>query len=735
MTAKARTRIVLFTLALGLLVFIVFFERGTLSTSEREGRKGRVLDSFVRDRVDRVEVQRKGVTTLLTRVPVKDDDPLAIGGWRVEKPYAAAADQASVDSLLGALEWIEARRSLGTLSSKELESFGLNKPRYRIAFVVGRERVAFSLGGAAADGGAYLKLEAKGMVYVVGKDVVEAFDHQPSDFHSKELHEGVSMLTLVKLQLLDASGERTIERKDGWQRLTSPFVSLAATPAVTALMSGLDGLRASRFIDSASNKLDDYGLATPGFTLNLDSKVFDKAAKDKTRIEHLALRVGSPCHGHAGESYLRVNAGPIFCAADAELAALHKRADELAETRLLPLEDSEIHGVQIRIGQSELVLEEADKAMRYRLLEQGREVKRGTADPTALAEWYKALRAVSVERFEVARAQHAESVTATFDRGKGLAKYSVRLIDDPAGLLALRMDETQLLHVPPSARDLLSISAARLRPKRVIDENEARFTKLVLTSPGNVVESVIKRANGYELSGPCIAAAQRSTVDDILRLASKLDVVRYVADIASPAHGFNAPYRSLRLEYGNDATAKVHTLVLGAALGDEGRFARLAGDPAVFLISNALAQKLEEPLVSRDALALPFDQLVSFELGSNAGRVRVERRDGAFVMAGAREPDPARAERLARALATLHATRASSYGAPALAEGLEHPELRVSAKLNAGNDVTLLFGATPKPAPAGAAVFVRRSGLDVSFQVPRDKLDALLERAAPKPAG
>jgi hypothetical protein len=738
MRANPRTSIVLAALALGLLLFIVFVERGTVSTSEREGRKGRVLDSFVRERVSKLELQRKGTTTVLTRVPVKQDDPLDVGGWRVEKPYAARADQSSVDSLLGALEWLDARRSLGELSPKELASFGLTKPRYRVAFVVGDDRVAFSIGGPAADGGAYLQLQGKPLAYVVGKDVVEALDHEPTDFHSKELHEGVSMLTLIKCELADASGKRTIERKQGFDWLTSAFVSMAAAPAVTAVINGLDGLRASRFVADKPKELADYGLGAPTFTLSLDSKAFDKSAKDKSRVDRLDLRVGNACSGHAGESYLRVNQGPIFCAADSELAPLKKRAEELRETRLLPLEDSEIHGVKIRAGQVELVLDEADKETRYRVLAQGRETKRGKVDPAALADWYKALRGLAIERFETGRdatSARPESVRATFERGKGQPTYTLRLIDDPSGLAAVRMDETVLLRVPPRVRELLSASAVRFRAKRVIDEDEGCFTKLVLTRPGNVVETVTKSANGYQLSGPCAAAAQRSSVDDILRLASKLDAVRFVAEGASPEHGFNSPYRSLRLEYRSDTTAHVHTLLLGAALGDEGRFAKLDDDPTVLLVSNALVQKLEDPLVSRDAPALPLDQLESFDIGVGQRHVRVERQGDAFVMTGEGQANSARADRLARALATLHAARVVSYGKPNVAEGVDRPELRVVAKLKDGREPTLQFGAAAPGDTDNPQVFVRRSGLDVTFQVPRTALDALLERTPPKGPG
>jgi hypothetical protein len=84
---------------------------------------------------------------------------------------------------------------------------------------------------------------------------------------------------------------------------------------------------------------------------------------------------------------------------------------------------------------------------------------------------------------------------------------------------------------------------------------------------------------------------------------------------------------------------------------------------------------------------------------------------------------------LARALATLHASRAVAYGKADAVAGMERPELRVSARLRDGRELTWTFGAAASGAPDNPQVFVRRSDLDVTFQVPRAALDALLERS------
>jgi hypothetical protein len=743
---RARTTLVLSVVALALLAFIVFFERGMLSTGEREGRKGRVLDSFVRGKVERLELQRRGVTTVLTRVPVDDADPFAGGGWKVEQPYAARADQNTVDSVLGALEWIDARRSLGELSESEREKFGLNKPRFRVTYLVGRERVSLSVGGPAADGGGfYLGIAGQPRAYVVGKDLIEALDHAPEDFHTRELHEGVSLLTMTHLRLRGAAGVRSLERRDNLNYLKEPFESLASEPALRGVTDALDALRATRYVIEKPSDLAGYGLAEPRLTLELESKVFDTKVKNKTIQEKLTLRIGGPCTEHAGESFVRVGEGAVYCVSDAELSKLDKRAEDLRELRLLPLDDAEIQGVEIKAGDRELKLSPAAKGgeqQRYVSSEGGREKGSGVADPGALSEWYKALRNVTLARVEPARAsalREPAELQLTFQRGKDHAPFVLKLSAAGSELQATRSQDPSLLFVAGSARELLTPSAARFRKPRVLDENEATFRKLVLTRADGLSETVTKQDGIYRLTSSAAYSgkAERGTVDEILRLASKLDALRFVADSAAPEHGLAKPYRTLRVEYSGDKGAVTsHTLEIGAESGapdqsagevtaKDGRFARLDADPAVFVITNALLQKLDAPLVSRDALGAPLDELAALDLG---GRVKLERRNGTWAVAGA-EGQSARAERLARALAGLQASRAVSYGMPDAAHGLDKPQLRVTARLAEGRTVTWLFGAAVPGAADNAQVFARRSDLDITFQVARSALDALLERS------
>ena len=593
-----RTSIVLVVVAVGLLGFIWFFERGSLSTTERELRKGRVVENFVRDKVTRVELQRHGVTTVLVKVEPNPKDPLDLGGWQVEAPYRAKADSTEVDSLLGAMEWAEARRSLGEASGGDAKQFGLDAPRYRVRFSAGREEGGFSVGARAADGsGAYLKRRDSDAVFVVGSDLVEALEHPPEDFHAKNLHEGLTVLTTQALELRTQAQTQKLIRKDGFFWLDA---SLASTPEVKLVVDALDGLRAARYVGEKAKP--EYALDKPRLALDLDSLVFDPAHKGEQKTERFSLRVGAACADHKQESYIEVGDGAVYCASDVELAKLERSPEQLRESRVLPLDDDAISGVVLRERDRELSLTTVEGATRYQLKQGGKELKSGVADADALKHWYAELRELRFAGFQPAKAGALDgaSTSATFKRsGKDEGPYSLQL--DAAKQKAARMQEPALLDLPPTAAALLAPVVARYRAKRVLDEDESQLSAITISGTDRAQERVEKHGSEYEVVSPVKAPAARRVLDELSRLFSKLEAISFEADAAQPEHGLTAPFRTLQVEYTGSADgknkARKHTLVLGAKANELGRYARLDEDPTVFVVSNALASKVDAPLV------------------------------------------------------------------------------------------------------------------------------------------
>jgi hypothetical protein len=596
-----RTSIVLVVVALGLLGFIFLFERGSLSTTERELRKGRVVDNFVRDKVTRLELQRRGVTTVLVKVEPNPADPLDLGGWQVEAPYRATADSNEVDSLLGALEWAEARRSLGDADDADRKKFGLDSPRYRFRFVAGREEGGFSVGEQAADGnGAYLSPRNSKAVYVVGADLLDALEHEPEDFHSKSLHEGLTILTAQQVELRSHGRTLKLARKDGFFWIDS---ALASSSEIKAFVDTLDALRASRYVGEQVKP--EHGLQDPRLAVELDSLVYDPAHKGKQHTERFSLKVGSGCGKHSEESYIQVGQQSVYCASNAELAKLDRTPEQLQENRVLPLDDDAISGVELRAAERALSLTTIENATRYQLSLGGKEQKAGEADRDALKSWYAALRELRFSSVPGSESSVEPSgMTATFKRsGKDEAPYVLHI--DPAKLRATRLNEKTMLELPPLAADLLAPAAARFRKKRVLDEDESQLISLTISGTGRALQRIEKHGADFELVASQRTAAARRPLDELTRLFSKLEAISFEADAAKPEHGLTPPFRTLQIEYAgptdSQAKRRMHTLEIGAAAGDQGRYARLDDDPTIFVISNAIVAKLDEPLAGEAA--------------------------------------------------------------------------------------------------------------------------------------
>jgi Domain of unknown function (DUF4340) len=593
-----RTSIVLAVVAAALLAFIVFFERGTVSQGERDLRKGSVIDGFVRERTERVELQRKGVTTVLVR---KADvvTGLELGSWHVEAPFSAKADQEAVDSVLSALEWINPRRRLSDLSAEDIRQFGFDKPRYRMQLLVGRERIGFSIGVDSPDGaGVYLRVDGVDKAYVVTKDLLEALNHEPAHFHTKELYDSFSIYAVKRAVLRDGGVETVFEKRgeDFW--LTKPETALASEQGLGDLVGAIDALRATRYLASADAAQTKSALATPVFDATLDLRTYDVDAGNKVVDKTLGFQVGGACPGHADESTVRAEGGPLMCAANADIAKFRKAPAALREARLLILEDSQIHGATVTVGKRQLVLTEKDDAWHYRVTESGREVSRGEADDAAVSDWWKQLRTATAERFTPAGAAPLSdggigTVTRSLriERAKGKPTYEVRLGRYDQGLVAASRLATEpwVLWFPERAADLVSTSVTRFRPLRLLRHEGSAFGSLQLVRAGQAPLGVTRKDRAYLFVPEQGHGVDRAMVDEIVRLFSSLEAVRFVADAPLPEHGLDAPVLTLEMQYGS---AK-HTLRVGAAT-DGGRYAQLDGDTVVFVSPDALTAPLLE---------------------------------------------------------------------------------------------------------------------------------------------
>ena len=779
---RYRTTITLGAICAVVFGFIWLYERQTLSTGEVAERQGRLLERFVRARCEKIEVQRHGQTLTLVRQRA-DDEESELGVWKITTPVTAEADDDAVSALLGALEWMDDRREFRDVNAADRTRMGLDRPRLRAWLTVANERTIVTFGGEdARSEGVYAQLADRGVVFVVGKDVFEALDHDASHFRDKALFHGETSPRLadrVTLRVaggpLADAGEVQLSRDGARWSLNAPLVGFASRDGVDDVLTALDDLRATRFIAERAGDLARYGLDAPAIELVAEAP--PPMGQDGGTRPGFRLRIGRACADHADEVYALADAlGPVVCVTEMSTRGLARAAEDLREKRVLIAEDGVIESLTLTtratagVGEARLALEhDGDDWRRVDGGDGGGAVladaaradggrtdggradagrPRGTsADADAVAQWLSALRALTPSAFEritdanggddaalLARHGLAQPrATLTVDRGEELGTEVVALGNvDMDGVWLRRGEEPVALRVAVSAQEQFVASAFRVRPLRVIEEDDATATSLRIDEPAREfpVEEVARDGQVWRVKLPVELPAERARVVGLLRAFATLRADRWVADRAVASHGLAQPKHVVTVQFGdaNAAAIGVRTLRIGSdTIG--GAYAQVDAG-AVFVVPEAFLADLRAPLAAQDLLLTPVDDIVALTVVRGTTR-RSLRREGTAWRDGARTLEAAEVDSFVRplldGLASLR-VEPTAYTATLIAT----PRARITIERSAGEprSMTILVGAeSTGDGPRTAAI--ARDGLNLVFRGDTALIAPLLGEAPP----
>lgn len=748
-----RTTAILAVVAVGMLAFIFVYERGTISSRELDERKGRVFPQFVRNRVRQLEIERKGATVVLSRG--KKPDEIELGLWVVEKPFSAKADQDKVDSALGAVEWLDAKRKLTRVGDDDRKRFGFDKPTLRAWYTLDNKRIAFILGQRDPMGqGYYLQTDDPSVAYVVGKDIIDAFDREPGDFRTKAIHGGISAHSTGSVTLRDEDGERVVQKRaeDWW--LTKPHETFASGAAVDELIKGLDELKATRFIADAAGDLAKYGLEAPVFEVVVRESA-KTSAKPTVSID---LRVGTHCGDHPGESYAAAGRpGTVVCVADEALSKVRKSVGGLRDNRLLTLEDDSIKSVLIEEAERRLELKKAESKWSYQATFEARVTASGEADASAVAEWFKTLRAVKTDSFLPAdattlRIKQLDSprILLTFERTgeskKRLIKVGVR---ENYQVYVKRGEEPVVALFAGKTNALMSAEYFRFRALQLVNQHESDLSQIE-AQIGSATEIAKKQGDVWFVEQPTRVEADRSVMGDLVRLFSNLQAVRFVADVVDSSYGFDKPSAVLTARYdsgdkakaskdGKQASAqspiktRTFTLTLGnPAEGGGGSYARLDQDPAVFIVSQELVDRIVQRFANRSLMATPLEQIQRIKLVKRGEYpIEIQRQGQDEWVANGKGVNREHAKRIAETIASLRASSVSGYGNPSFWEGMNYARVRIFIERKpdapAPSSYEIAIGNDAPRDASGARVYARRTGTAVGFMLPAKVVREFLE--------
>ncbi|MFT3922658.1 MAG: DUF4340 domain-containing protein [Myxococcales bacterium] len=357
-----RAVLVLAALTALLVGYVLVFERTSLTSKELDARKGRVLGSFVRERVDRLELQRGGKAVVLERKPLEDG---TLGAWQMLEPERTEADQDAVDQVLGELEWLSARRTLENVSAADAKAFGLSAPRYRIWYRAGDERHLLAVGKPDVHGeSVYVRTDDADSAYVVPKTLTEALDHSSGHFRGKDILGASIVIGWVRKVEIDHGDQKLVlSRGEGdapwWFEVsdaTQGPKGFADGGHIDGSLSALDDLKATRYLEPGPLLTGaQVALAKPEIAVRVSILPDQKREDQSPRL--VELRVAGPCPDHADERLAQAGAkGPVVCVAADALKPFSADFSTFRRQGLLGVDPSQVEAFELSAGGRKLSL-------------------------------------------------------------------------------------------------------------------------------------------------------------------------------------------------------------------------------------------------------------------------------------------------------------------------------------------------------------------------------------------
>jgi len=576
-----RATLVLAVVVLALLAYILKFERSSLTSRELDQREGKVLTAFVREKVERLEIQRKGRKVVLER---KSNGEGGFKSWRIMEPWQGEADESEVDHVLGELEWLDARRRLDDISEKDRAQFGLDKPRYRIAFTAGGQTQRLSLGQNDVHGeGVYASVDDKPAAYVVPKTLLEALDHEPGQYRSKEFLGEMVTAWGRKLSIESAGARSELEKKDGRWWVLGESNTYADGKGVEELLRALDDLRAVRFLEGAEAKAASESLAKPARLVQL--RIVPDEVREDQKPSLVELRIGAACPAHEGESYASSGtSGTPVCVKDEDLKVFAKASPELRQAQAIGATPSEVESFELSAGTTKLSLKREGEAWK---------ADGQAPDREAVEQW--------LEDLGTERALAFVPVVPFEER----ARLTVHLADDktlaivlgapaPDGsVLARRDQEPTLVRYRAALFDLLTPSPRRFASLQLWTHQPSEVQAFSAVT-GALQRKLVLADGAWRPAAKAPEVPDSLRVRELLRELVRLRALSFVAERARVEHGFGTPSGSLSLELTPAADAKARTLRLdlGAATL-RGAYARLA-EGAVYDVPREVVALITE---------------------------------------------------------------------------------------------------------------------------------------------
>ena len=711
----------------GGLVFAVVSTTESVTTSEREARKGNLLTRFSTDELSRISIERKSGKVVLERAT---EGNAGEGEWRLVQPVQEEPEAEVVQNLVGSIEFAKVVRRIDP-PDVDRKSFGLEVPRAALSLTLPRVSYRLLLGGPAPapPGAAYLELSGDGVanpgVVVIPGDLVEALDVSLEDLRG-QLILPYQVTSLRGLTLEGAGGTRKLARHgeqwqfDGMQRDLCVDRDVMQTLAVQLSRS-----KADPFLDDQAARRAQQDADTVKVT----------ALPQDTKRARAVVVFGGDCPSRPRAVVaIRRKPNPVAACVSAEvMTALRAPAGELVARGLFSLRPDEVERLEISAGERRLDLVRKGDGFLMRAPSE-REVQLDIGNQrleSLLALRGELIPDAEAGALELEPAAGQVTLHAVVGAGKKEHSESVQFVrnEKEGRVYVRRSTDGATLSLDAESARMLDADATLLRDHRVL-EFDPREVRSVEIEHAREVQSVLRDPKG----GLSLGAPKGFDIDAGLAIAvidtlASLSTQRWVAGSPDGHFGLRKPVLRCRVTLATeDGGTREHELRVGAPTRG-GAYAQLAEDPAVFVLPKPALETLETWLVDRSLCVAEPAVLLQVELETPTARVELRRDGDAFVQhSGQVRLEPGEIQQIVEALGTMRAEAALHLGKPDRSEGFSDPILTVRLVRAEGSQRPASWQVGAGDSWRGISVhYVRAEGVDATYVMARSKVRRILD--------
>jgi Domain of unknown function (DUF4340) len=723
-TARPWTSAALVVVAAGATAYAYFVDRRTVSDADREARRSDIFPSFRVEDVGRVELRSERGDAL-----VIERDPRDASRWVLTAPRRARADEGSVDALLRELELAKRLRDV-----PDAEAAGLDAPRVRGKLSLGRLQYSFALGADAPrpEGAAYMRVDGEGS-FVVDRTLKVQLLRGVDAYRDRTLVT-YAPADVARVEVTAPDGHFAIERRGSTFRVGGPDGLRAARAAVEGLFALLADARAEAFVDDATA---DRSLGDAAAVTTLVVTPRDGARPAMT------LRAGGECPSLPTDTVV-VRDGPervAGCVPRGVVGGWAGAGSDLVDRGLFFARADEIEELRLAgTGPGGLRVDIARRAGGWReRAPADRDLAPDEVDSANTLVADLAAARASDARVPAAGERFAARAIASIVRTGAAVTESIELgpVEADGTTLARRADDGAIVRL---SREV----ARRAEPHRVVLHGrgvwrtpfEGAAVVSIDDGCGPTRQRLELRGGRWSLREPAGLPADTTAAVDLADAVARATSDTWIAESDDGTFGFEhggACAVALGLAPNANGTARAPATLFFGADAAGGVYAKTAGGDGVFVAPLALRGQAARPAIDRARMRIDPAALDRVVVTRGAARIVLEAEEGRLTRAtdagSTVEASDAGNERLENALASFHAQGALHTGAAAPGEGFDRPTLEIQAiaRGDAAERRTVITIGAPTRMDGGTDYFARTSGVEATFAVSRQCVDAILD--------